>query len=267
LSARQPAQPVKLRWIFVIWLALLVLMAAAIGATIWYQKRHPLWPYGSASATSSLLTCGPVRLHEITLIYRDGRAPEDRQVATFFPWGCPDDDKADCKFRDADQAYPDPVCTPGAIYDLTGNTDPAAYDERRNQAIICETNANAKRGSKDRRDVDRRTDRWIWQRYDRTRPSRGGETDHYMPVGLDGSNETANLLAQTEAGLYDANEKERVESLVVNQIRDQCDGQYNDAFMTLTHAHCIMHNWAFYYDELRAKRIAPSGRGWHTGPC
>lgn len=242
-------------------------MAAVVAGTIRYQKEHPEWPYGSTSATSSLSTCGPVRLHQITLIYRDGRPPEDRRVATFFPWGCPDDDKPDCKFQDPDQAYPDPLCTPGAIYDLTGNTDPLAYDEVRNQAIVCETNANAKRGSKDRRDVDRVTDRWIWERYNRTRPPKGGETDHYMPIGLDGSNDPGNLLAQTEAGPYDANEKERVESLVVSQIRDQCDGRYEETYMTLTAAHCIMRHWALYYDELRAKRIAPSGRGWHTGPC
>ena len=241
-------------------------MAAIIFVAAWYLNRSDrVSP--PATAMTGLSTCGPVRLHQITLIYTDGRPPEDRLVATFFPWGCPADQKADCKFTDPDPAYPDPACTPGAIYDLTGNTNPADYDETRNQQLVCQTIANARTGSKDRRDVSHQVDTWIWRRYNLPRPRRGSETDHFIPVGLDGSNEPANLEPQTKSGPYDADEKEVVESMVATQVRDQCDGHYDSPYMTLSAAHCIMRHWTQYSVALRDKRIAKNGRGWESGPC
>jgi hypothetical protein len=230
-------------------LAMLIIVALVAAVIFANQDRSAQAP-SSTPSPASLSSCGPVQLDEITLIYRDGRPSEDRQVATFFPWGCPTK-QANCKFTGEHDAYPDPACTPGAIYDLTPNRDPARYSEAANQQLICATKANASVGNKDRRNVSKAAEDRTWQRYDRTKPTgERYETDHFIPISIGGSNREANLLPQTESASRDRDEKDRVESsLSVALCKHRADGSY---LIGLSQAQTLMRfHWTELYDQIQ----------------
>jgi hypothetical protein len=231
-----------------------VIVLLVVGYLVLRSNRHD-GTTSTAPTTSGLSTCGETGLTTITLVYRhpsaDTPQPQSRQVATFFPWGCRTKTSG-CRHTSAHEAYPDPACTPGAVYDLTGNRDPAKYDWTANQRLICATTANSDNGPS-RRHVSAATDKAVWREYGETKPPQSAErveTDHVLQLALGGSNHIANLQPEHARGSYDRDEKDAVEAALSRAVcNTKHDGSYN---LPLAQAQSLLRlHWTEAYDHHR----------------
>jgi hypothetical protein len=222
-------------------IVVVVVVIVIVVALVYYQRRHATPPStapqpgvtttspaamsaapgtpGQNTTGGAISNCGGHLSPKLRLRYRDGTS-ETRVFATFFPWGCPTK-ASDCQFGGDHRAYPDPACTPGAIYDLTVNRDPARYDELANQRLLCATYAD------DRRHVLPADDADTWKHYGSPKPKQTTdevETDHTVALALGGSNDIANLTPQHAKGPYNKDEKDTVERRLIGHVCDPAPG-------------------------------------------
>lgn len=218
-----------------------IVLVLFVGFAIWYECSQAIAQISerlgrpATAGSAQLSDCGRKTLDAIEL----GRANMliDRKVATFFPWGCPSKSSS-CKFSGITRAYPDAACSPGAIYDLTGNTDPAKYDEAANMRLICASKTDG------RRNVPDAFKRQVFSTYGVVRHTGSShEIDHIVSLTLGGSNTTANLYPEAAAPLPGYHQKDLVEVQLGRRI---CQGT-----ISLSSAQeIIAHSWLDYLKQL-----------------
>ncbi|MFA5188703.1 MAG: HNH endonuclease signature motif containing protein [Patescibacteria group bacterium] len=128
-----------------------------------------------------------------------------------------------CQMQDR---LPDPVCTPGAIFQVT-------------EEDIC-----VKGYTKKVRNVTAKTKNLVFQEYGITTHAKGEyEVDHFIPLELGGSNDLKNLWPEPAEPRPGFHEKDRVENYLHRQV---CTGQ-----MTLAEAQKqIQTNWLEVYEQI-----------------
>ena len=129
-----------------------------------------------------------------------------------------------CQMQDK---LPDPVCTPGAVFQVT-------------KEDIC-----VKGYTKKVRYVTAKTKNLVYQEYGITTHAKGEyEVDHFIPLELGGSNDLKNLWPEPAEPRPGFHEKDRVENYLHRQV---CTGQ-----MTLAEAQKqIQTDWLAVYLQIK----------------
>lgn len=250
---------------FYVILAVIIMFVAFLFYTIATEDHPPVndstaQPTASPTAPSTtratLQTCGPVDLDKITLVYKakphilkdKAGKSEPRTVATFYPWGCPTQTEA-CTYMGPNRENPDPECSPGAIYDLTGNKDPAKYNAQANQDLICDTKTNDEATGGRRKTSDKDVSA-VWRIYGQKKGRVGTyETDHIVQLSLGGSNVAANLFPQLDNGEHGFDEKDDVERELAEMVCELTPaGAYRYSLTSLQNQ--LVQDWRPLYETM-----------------